>query len=332
MKSLPLGKLPIRVLNRTVLKMTGASSAFLATPPKAGLDFAAIRMAGGFLLISADPITGVTSDIGKYAVQVSANDVATSGNRPQFAESILLLPEGSTEGEVASVARQMDGAAKKLGIAIVGGHTEVTPGIKKPIVAVTTFCIAKEFVTSADALTGDVIMMTKTAGLEGTAAIAGDPPGLLAPLPKGVISRGKAMLDRLSVVEDAALAFATGRVNAMHDCTEGGVLGATYEMSLASGLGFRLYEQEVPVARETSTICRALSIDPLKLIGSGALLLSVKKGGESDLKRALKGVCEVAAVGEFTRRGRVLVHPDGSESRVASAPEDELWRVLEVSG
>ena len=328
MKSLPLGKLPIHLLNRTVLKMTGASSAILATPPKAGLDFAAIRMPKGFLLISADPITGVTSDIGNYAVQVSANDVATSGNRPQFAESILLLPEGSTEVDVASVAKQMDLAAKKLGIAIVGGHTEVTPGLKRPIVAVTAFCIAKEFVTSGDAQAGDVMMMTKTAGLEGTAAIAGGPPGLLAGLPRGVVKRGKEMIGRLSVVEDATLAFATGRVNALHDCTEGGVLGATYEMSLASGLGFRLYEQEIPIARETSAICSALSVDPLKLTGSGALLLSVKKGGESDVRRALKGVCQVAAVGEFTKHGRVLVHQNGLESKIGSAPEDELWRIL----
>lgn len=325
MKRLPPGKIPIGVLKSTVLRMTGAQSDAVVTPPKAGLDFAAVKLGSGYMVVSADPITGVSEDIGHYAVNVSANDVATSGNRPQFAESVVLLPEGSSARDVGEVARQMHRAAKNLGIAIVGGHTEVTPGLGFPIVATMVFSFVERYVSSRDARAGDVIMMTKSAGLEGTAALARH-SGLSGRLPTRVILRARGFRARISVVEDSVAAFQTGFVRAMHDCTEGGVLGAVFEMSLASGLGFVLREDAVPVANETHLICEALDLDPLKLIGSGSVLLSVKKGRETHVAKALDPVCGVTTIGEFTEKSRVLVKKDGGEETVRSAPEDELWR------
>lgn len=328
MKPLPLGKIPIDVLNATVLKMTGAPSPNIVTPPKAGLDFCAIKLGHGFMVVSADPITGVSSEIGYYAIRVSSNDVATSGNRPQFAETVILLPQESDAAVLAVLAKQIDGAARDIGIAIVGGHTEVTLGLRRPIVVVTVFSFVEKYVSSQDAQEGDSIMMTKTAGLEGTAAIARELNASELVIPQRVARRASKFLGRLSVVDEAVASFKTGQVNAMHDCTEGGVLGAVYEMSLASGLGFELKESSVPVAPETKTVCGRLGLDPLKLIGSGSLLISVRNGKEEKVQSALSGVCEVTAVGHFTRRKRVLLRADGSESKVLSAPEDELWRVL----
>ena len=325
--SLPLGKIPIGVLKSTVLRMTGAQSDAIVTPPEAGLDFAAVKLGSGYMIVSADPITGVSEDIGHYAINVSANDVATSGNRPQFAESVVLLPEGSSASDVRDVARQMHGAARNLGMAIVGGHTEVTPGLGFPIVAATVFSFVKRYVSSRDARAGDVIMMTKSAGLEGTAALARR-SSLSGRVPARVILRARGYRARISVVEDSVAAFQTGFVRAMHDCTEGGVLGAVFEMSLASGLGFVLRENAVPVANETRLICEALALDPLKLIGSGSVLLSVKKGREAQVAKALDPVCRVTIIGEFTGKRRVLVKKDGGEETVRSAPEDELWRAL----
>lgn len=324
---LPPGKIPIGVLKSTVLRMTGAQSDAVVTPPKAGLDFAAVKLGSGYMVVSADPITGVSEDIGHYAINVSANDVATSGNRPQFAESVVLLPEGSSARDVREVARQMHRAARNLGIAIVGGHTEVTPGLGFPIVATTVFSFVERYVSSRDARAGDVIMMTKSAGLEGTAALARH-SNLTGRVPASVILRARGFRARMSVVEDSVAAFQTGFVRAMHDCTEGGVLGAVFEMSLASGLGFVLREDAVPVANETRLVCEALSLDPLKLIGSGSVLLSVKKGREVQVAKALVPVCRVTIVGEFTGKNRVLVKKDGREEAVRSAPEDELWRAL----
>jgi hydrogenase expression/formation protein HypE len=300
----------------------------VVTPPKAGLDFAAVKVRDGFLVISADPITGTNDKIGAYAINVSANDVATSGSRPQFAEAVVLLPEGSGKGAVKEVANEMDREADKLGMSIVGGHTEVTPGLGRPIVVVTAFSFVKSYVTSGDAKAGDSIMMTKTAGLEGTAVLAGHPELFGGRIGPNTLRRGRGLLSKLSVVEEAVAAFETGEVSAMHDCTEGGVLGAAFEMSLASGLGFRLREGSVPVAQETQEVCHHLGLDPLKLIGSGSLLISVKKGKEVEVGGALKGTCDVAVVGEFTDGDRTLVTRKGKKVRLGAAPEDELWRAL----
>ena len=312
MKRLSPGKIPIDILSSAVLRLTGAPSDKVATPPRAGLDFAAIKVDGRFMIISADPLTGVVENIGRYAVNVSANDVATSGNRPQFAESVVLLPEGANASDVKKLALEIHTEAKRLGINIVGGHTEVTRGLHRPIVAVTAFSFVDDYVSSQDAKEGDTIMLTKSAGLEGTAVLGG----------------GK-FLDSISVVEEAVAAHSTGNVHAMHDCTEGGVLGAVFEMSLASSLGFELLEKRVPVAPDTRALCRRLSIDPLRLIGSGALILSVKQGKEADLRKFLDPICRVTAVGKFTKKGeRVLIRKSGRRQIVRSAPEDELWRVI----
>ena len=328
LRGLRLGKLPIDVLERTVLRMTGAPSARLATPPKAGLDFAAIRVGTGFMVVSADPVTGVGARVGEYAVNVSANDVATSGNRAQFAETVVLLPDGSDMNSVRRIAEEIHGASRRLGIAIVGGHTEVTPGIRRPIVAVTAFGFVKKYVTSGDANEGDSIMMTKTAGLEGTAALAGERNLLEGKVEKEILIQAGKLLSRISVVEEAVAAYRTGFVHAMHDCTEGGVLGAAFEMSLASGLGFEVHERSIPVARETRRICETLSLDPLRLIGSGSLLLSVRAGKEEEVREALGKICRVTKIGRFTARRRRLVRRDGRELAVREAPEDELWRVI----
>ena len=312
MTRLSLGKIPIAVLNSTFLRLTGASSDAVITPPLAGLDFAALKVDGKYMVVSADPVTGVVEGIGRYAISVSANDVATSGNRPQFAESVVLLPEGAEARYAEKIARQMDSEARKIGMCIVGGHTEVTPGLHHPIVVVTAFSFVDGYVSSREAREGDTIMMTKTAGLEGTAVLGG---------------RSR-FLDSLSVVEEATAGYATGAVHAMHDCTEGGVLGAAFEMSLASGLGFELHERRVPVAPETKGLCRRRGIDPLKLIGSGALLLAVEKGKEPTVSRALSSICRVSSVGVFTKSGRILVRRDGTRRILRKAPEDELWRAL----
>lgn len=324
---LPTGKIPIEVLESTVLRMTGARSSAVQTPPRAGLDFAAVRVGGRFMLVSADPITGVSKDIGNYAVKVSANDVATSGNRPQFAESVILLPERSTRADIRTIARQIHETARRLGIAIVGGHTEVTPHLDHPIVVITAFAFAKSFVTSGDAKDGDTIMMTKTAGIEGTAELVreGLVPGRTD---ASLMGRARSMINDIGITEEAMSAFGTGRVHAMHDCTEGGVLGAVYEMSLASGLGFRLEEQAVPIAPETREVCSRLSIDPLRLIGSGSLILAVERGKEEDVESALRPVSMVTRIGRFQRGARLLYTKAGESVAVDAAPEDELWRVL----
>lgn len=331
MDGFQLGKLPIPVLKRTVMSMTGSPSAKVILGPKAGVDFAVVKLGGGFLVASSDPVTGVGSNTGWYAVNVSANDVATSGNRPQYMETVILLPEKAREEDLAEVSEQVHRAAKKLHIAVVGGHTEVTPGLGRPIVVATVFSFVSRYISAEGGKPGDTIMMTKTAGLEGTCALARRAEERGRALSPSVIRSARALEGRLSVVEEAVRSFRTGAVHAMHDCTEGGVLGAVYEMSVASSLGFTLNEDSVPIAGATRGIAGMLKLDPLKLLGSGSLLLAVEGGREKEVRRALRGT-KVSEIGTFEAGARVLLKAGGARKVVRAAPTDEFWRAYSKLG
>jgi len=333
---LSLGKLPPEVMERYLFGMTGARSRRVVVEPALGLDFGAVRLGGErtkdrYLIVSSDPITGVSERAGWYAVNVSANDVATSGNRPEFMQSVILLPEDASERDVRQLSSEMHRTAKGLGIAIVGGHTELSPGLHRPIVVTTAFAVVGSYVTAAGAREGDTLMMTKTAGVEGTAILAAD-PRFNRGLDKDTVAAGATHLERLSVVEEAVAAHGTGAVHAMHDCTEGGVLGALYEMATASGLGLEVAEADIPISRETARLCAALGVDPLKLISSGTLLVAVKRGKEALVSKAVASVGSSATtIGRFTK-GRVLLTRRGRAELVAGPPKDEIWRLHEQSG
>jgi hydrogenase expression/formation protein HypE len=328
---LSLGKLPPEVMKRYLFGMTGARSEKVIVEPSLGLDFGVVRVGGvkakgRYLIVSSDPITGVSERAGWYAVNVSANDVATSGNRPQFMQSIILLPEDASEQDVRVLSAEMHQTAKGLGIAIVGGHTELSPGLHRPIVVTTAFATADSYVTAAGAKEGDTLMMTKTAGVEGTAIIGTD-PRFNKGLDRATVNAARGYFGRFSVVEEAVGAYRTGVVHAMHDCTEGGVLGALYEMGTASGLGLKVAERDIPVSKETRAICSALGVDPLKLISSGTLLLAVEHGEEDRAMRAISSAGSTAAViGRFTK-AKVTLRRGRSELLVTTAPRDEIWRL-----
>lgn len=326
---LPLGKVPADVLQRYVLPYAGLRSSDLVVGPMFGLDFAVAKLGRRYIIISSDPITGAISDIGWYAVNVSANDVATSGARPRFLESVVLLPEGAEVQAVKEIATQIDSSARTLGMAVAGGHTEVTPGIRRPIVVTTAIGMTQRFVTAAGAKEGDDILVTKTIGIEGTSILASLFRSQLAKVDNTVVERAARMLKNLSVVEEGVTAFATGLVHAMHDATEGGVLGGIFETAAASGLGFEVVEKDFPIAPETRTICEALAVDPLKLISSGTLIIACGPRATARLVSALaaKGI-RATKVGRFVKDGGTLVRFDDSIEKVDHGVLDELWRVL----
>ncbi len=333
---LSLGKLPPEIMTKYLFGMTGARSGRVVVEPSLGLDFGVVRLGGGrskrrFLIVSSDPITGVRERAGWYAVNVSANDVATSGNRPEFMQSVILLPEDASEEEVRELSSDMHRTAKGLGISIVGGHTELTPGLHRPIVVTTAFAVSDAYVTAAGAKEGDTLMMTKTAGVEGT-AILGTDARFNQGLERGTVAAATKYFERLSVVEEAVSAYQTGFVRAMHDCTEGGVLGALYEMATASGLGLELAESDIPVSRETRRVCSALQVDPLKLISSGTLLVAVEKGREAVVSQAVASIgSNVTPIGRF-KKGKVFIERGAKKVAVTGPPKDEIWRLHERPG
>lgn len=318
MVMLPLGKVPIETLSRKVLSKLSLGGD-VVVKPSVGIDFSAIKLKDGYLIISSDPVTGACRRVGWYAVNVSCNDVATSGSRPRYVENVILLPKGAKETLLDEVMNDILEASDSLGVSIVGGHTEVTKGLDRPVVITTAFAFTKSFVTSAGCRPRDLVFMTKSAGLEGTSILTNYVEGF---------ESAKRFERMISVVDEATFSFSTGLAHAMHDPTEGGILGGIYEMSLASGLGFTLYEERIPVTEETKGICKKLEIDPLKLISSGALLISVGEGDAEGFEREMKSSgFDVACIGEFTVGGRSLKRRDGRVERVGEVV-DELWKVL----
>ena len=245
----------------------------LVVGPEIGVDVGVTRSKGRYLVSSSDPITGAVERTGWHAVNVSANDVATSGIMPDTLNVVALFPEGTRSAEIAAIIGEINETASSLGISVAGGHTEITPSLTRQIIVITAFGSGDKFITAADAKSGDSILLTKSAGIEGT-SILSKLPAVARLVDKETLDKGLKLIEKLSILKEAEIAFKTGRIHAMHDLTEGGVIGCTLEMSLASQLGFELYSSRVPVEKATEVICSKLDLDPLKLIGSGSLLIA----------------------------------------------------------
>lgn len=331
---LPPGKIPIDILKDVVFKNLGAARSEVTLGPAAGVDGAVLDFGNKNAIVSMDPITGAVERIGWEAININANDVATFGVEPQFFFSCLLLPEGADSKIVETISIQMHTAAKELGIAIVGGHCESTPGLASPIVVGCIMGLTEKgkYVTSAGAKAGDKLILTKSAGIEGTAILASDREEQLAKVFNAeFLECAKRFYSQISVVKDALTAYKSGGVHAMHDPTEGGILNGIHEMADAAGLGACIFEEKITVEPETAKICRFYEIDPLQLISSGALLIAAEPHAADKIIEAL---CQehiyADAIGEFSPNPnkRILVHKDGSAEMLSRPVSDHLWIAL----
>ncbi len=334
MMKLPPGKIPKDILEEVVFKNLGVRREEVVLGPQAGFDGAVIDVADKSLIVSMDPITGALERIGWLAVNVNANDIATFGVKPAFLLSCIMLPENSGKETVETISRQMNQAAQALGIAIVGGHCEMTPGIANPIVVGCTIGVAErgKYVTAGGAKVGDKLILTKSAGIEGTAILASDRKQQLEKtLSPEMLQNGTGFYDRISVVKDALAAFKTGGVNAMHDPTEGGVAGGVHEMADAAKLGVRIHEENIRIEPETARICKFFQIDPLQLISSGALLISTKPDFVDSIIRNLEHESIPASViGEFSEnhQERTITDKAGKKHVLPRPLSDSLWSAL----
>ncbi|MEM1540280.1 MAG: AIR synthase family protein [Candidatus Bathyarchaeia archaeon] len=332
---LPFGKVPIEILEEVVFKNLGYKRKEVILGPSAGYDGAVIDLGERSLMASMDPITGAVERIGWLAVNINANDVATFGVEPAFFLSCILLPEKADQKTLEMICSQMDVAAKNLKMAIIGGHCEVTPELTNPIVIGCAFGITEKgyFVTAGGAKPGDKLILTKSAGIEGTAILATECYNLL--LKMGVDDRllksAQKFFEKISVVKDGITAFKTGGVDAMHDPTEGGVLGGIHEMADASNLGVKVFEEKIPVAEETAEICKLLEIDPLQLISSGAMLIAAKpEYTELIIEKLKEKRIKASVIGEFLKDSneRIMVRRDKHEISLPRPKCDHLWLAL----
>ena len=247
------------------------------TLPGIGEDCAVIDYGDYECVLSTDPITASIEDIGKLAVHISCNDIASNGVEPVGLLLAVLLPEGTTEEDIEHMMEQAGRASEELGVEIVGGHTEITRAVNQPVMISTAIGRGPKggSQTGEDMVPGDLLIVTKQVGLEGTGIIATekDMTGILTEEEK---AEAVSMLGKVSVVKEGVIAGAVG-THGMHDVTEGGILGGVWEMCYVSGLGAEIDKESIPVSDITLKLAEAIDIDWMRLISSGCMLIVMEE-------------------------------------------------------
>lgn len=325
-----VGKVSETVLKRSVFKQLKVKRDEVLYGPAVGEDCSVLRFAADELVVlSTDPITGATQDIGSLAVHITANDIASSGAEVVGVMVSLLLPEGTSEDELKIIMGDISQTCHELNIQVLGGHTEVTRAVTQPIVTLTGVGKVKEhqLTQTSQAKPGQAIVMTKWAGLEGTAIIAKEKEvELKAHFNHELIERGKKLAQYLSVVRESAAAIKHG-VKAMHDITEGGVYGALWELATCSKVGIDVYLDAIPILQETIEICEYYDLNPYQLMSSGSMLMTTEDG-EGLVKALATAGISAAVIGQITSSKQKNIHAYDTIKSLYPPQADELYKVL----
>ena len=294
-----------------------------------GEDCAVLDFADNLCVISTDPITGASEDAGSLAVHISANDVAAAGGEPVAMLVTMLIPPSATMAQLERVTDDLCAQAMQLGIDIVGGHTEITDAVNRIVLSTVVLGKAKRVVRSQNIQPGDRLIMTKQAGMEGAMILCADFPEKVADI---LEEEDRALLEQMqgqiSVVAEAEIGEKLG-ASAMHDVTEGGILGASYELADAAGLGLRLDVRSIPVHPVAQKVCAHLGLNPYRLISSGSLLIA-QPGDPAPLLQVLEGAGIAAKViGVFTQEKSII---DENGAPISPPQQDELYKITSGQG
>ena len=335
--TLPLGKLPPNRLTQLLQQITMHDASVLLGPGL-GRDCAVIDLDGDQLLVAkSDPITFATDEIGWYAVQVNANDLATTGAIPRWFLATVLLPETVEPDEIDHIFEQTRSACADVGATVVGGHTEVTYDLTRPIVMGTLLgIVARDRLIMPDgAQAGDAIILTKRLAVEATSLMAREKAEeLSASFDMPFLEHCRRFLREpgISVLRDAQIAAQAGHVHAMHDPTEGGVATALNEMAVAAGVALRIDADAVPVYPETQALCDYFGLNPWGVIASGSLLLTVPAAEADRIVEALhRNQIEATVIGRVidkSNRPIVLVEIEGRVEPLRAFEQDEIARLF----
>jgi hydrogenase maturation factor len=329
------GKLPLGLLSQLLSKVN-VSDPRVVLGPSPGEDAALIDFGDRYLVAKTDPITFATDLIGWYVVQVNANDIAVMGATPRWLMATLLLPEGTSEDSASAMFDQVREACDDLGIALIGGHTEVAYDLPRPIaVGAMLGEVAKDrVVLTSGARPGDAIVVTKGIAIEGTAILARESEDDLirSGVDERLVRTAKEYLfsPGISVVTDATVAYGAVEVHSMHDPTEGGLATALLEVATAADAGLVVDEARIPVTDECRSICDSLRLDPLGLIASGALLATLPPEDAPKLIAALadEGI-PAYEIGSITpAKDGLKLRSAGGVRNLPTFERDELARHL----
>lgn len=333
---LPAGKLPPDLLDELLQDLPKPGRRLL-TGPRVGEDAAVISFGATSLVAKADPVTFATDLIGWYAVHVNANDIAATGATPKWFMPTVLLPENVEVGTVESIFHQIREAAESIAVELIGGHTEISVGIPRPIIsgAMLGEASASKTISTSGARSGDHIILTKGIAIEGGSLLAREfseqasSAGVTAAQLE--VASNYLFNPGISVLKDARIAVANGTVTAMHDPTEGGLASALAELRAASGHGLVVESDTVKILEECESLCSALDVDPWGLIASGALLITCTPDTSSSIVTALnaEGI-EANKIGEMSGPGEpaLLQRPTNAREPLPVFARDEIARLL----
>ena len=326
-----IGKVPETILKRAIFKQIHTKRDEVLVGAGVGEDCAVVQVAPDeVFVLSTDPITGTGKDMGRLAVQITANDLASAGAEPIGALLTVLLPPSADEALIRKLMQEVECACEELHIQVMGGHTEVTAVVNQPVISVTGVGKIKKgcLVTTGGAHAGDDVVVTKWIGIEGTSIIAKEKEEkLLQRFARPFVEEAKNFDRFLSVVPEAAIAVKSG-VSAMHDVTEGGIYGALWELAEASGIGLEIDLKAIPVRQETVEICECFRLNPYQLISSGCMLMTSPDGRrlvrdleKAGIKAALSGRCV---------EGKAKKVVNGEDVAFLERPKtDELYKIYE---
>jgi len=329
---LKTGKLDSKLLEDIVFKNIKFKRAEVLTRPGIGEDCAVIDFGAYECVMSTDPITAAIGEIGRLAVHISCNDIASNGVKPLGIMLAVMLPEGTTEAQIDEMMRQAGEVSEELGVEIIGGHTEITSAVNKPVIVSTAIGRGEKWASqhTENMRPGDYILITKSAGLEGTGIIACDYEDTL----KGVLTQeeityARALLDQVSVVKEGVIAGKIG-TSGMHDITEGGVLGAVWEMCHIAQTGAEIWVDKIPVEEVTKKICDKFNIDYLRLISSGCMMIMAEADRKQQLELALTNAgIRVSCIGVIKEKEEGLYMIVGDEKiEIAPPASDELYKAV----
>lgn len=325
-----IGKLTISDLKNLIFDNIKNTNNKILSFGEIGSDCAAIEVGDDIVYLSTDPITGSNSGLGKLAININCNDIATEGVSPTGIMLTILAPPHTQKEEIAKIMKEAQEEAEKLNVSIIGGHTEITAAVNKIVISATSIGIGKksDFKKRDTIKAEDRIVITKGIGIEGTGIIAFEKEEELSDIisPK-LLEEAKSLLDLTSVVKDGILAnkFSKG----MHDVTEGGLLGALWESSCFYNLGLEIFYDKIFIHQCTKEICKYFKIDPLKLISSGTMLIVVDKNSVAELLDKLKANnIEAFDIGKFTNAKEKILVKNGERLNINPPESDELYKVI----
>ena len=313
------GKLQPEILRESVLNFTGAVRSDLLVGGGIGEDAALIRVPDGILVAASDPVTGAARNAGKLLVHINANDIACKGAKPSWLIVTLIVPDSMGTAFIHGIMREIHETCAEMGIAIAGGHTELTDRYAQPVISGTMMGITHHELSAKRIKAGDVILVTGHCGLEGMSIVAHDRPEIFAeiftPQEMNVI---RSWENDFSVVKPAKIL--RDYAVYMHDPTEGGINGAFYEMQEGSGLGIEIFRENIPVSPLTLRASERLCFDPFNLISSGMLTAVIPSESVESAQAELKSAGIISGIA-----GRFV---DGE--KISFTTNEELWKILRI--